>query len=146
MVEKPFTIFSFYEFLRENKLMATQCTTCNKLWLPPRYICPDCHTDSLTWTKLSGDGELVAFTVIHFGPMPMIKEGYGKKNPYCSGIVKTAEGPSISAQILGVDVFNPESIQVGSPVKVEFVERESWHFVREVAEIKKSTVAFRVLS
>ena len=146
MADKPFTISSFQEFLKENKLMATRCLACDKLWLPPRPICPDCHSDKLEWSGLSGNGRLLTFTVIHFGTMPMIKEGHGMKNPYCTGIVKTDEGPAISAQILGVDVLNPQSIHIDTPVKAEFVERESWHFVREVAEIKRPVVAFRVQS
>ncbi len=145
MAAKPFTVFSFQEFLKEDKLMAARCTQCNDLWLPPRPICPNCHGSKPEWEVLSGDGELVTFTVVHFGTMPMIKEGHGMKSPYCTGIVKTAEGPSISAQILGVDVSNPETIKIGSPLKAEFVERESWHFVREVAEVKRRVVAFRVL-
>ena len=37
----------------------------------------------------------------------MIEAGYGRDNPYCSGIVKLKDGVSISAQILGVDVDHP---------------------------------------
>lgn len=146
MDELPITISSFQEFLKKRKLMATRCDHCDALWLPPRPICPDCHGDKLKWTALSGHGTLLSFTVIHFGTMPMINEGHDVKKPYCAGIVETAEGPRISAQILGVDVFNPENIPIGSPVSFEFVKRESWHFVREVAEVKKPVVAFRIQS
>jgi len=125
--------------------MATKCKECGELWLPPRPICAHCHSDQLEWTELSGNGKLATYTVIGYGTMPMLNEGYNSKdNPYCSGIVEVEEGPRISAQILGVDVLNPESIKIGTKVKVEFVDRESWHFVREVAEIKKTYAAFRV--
>lgn len=146
MAEKPITIFAFQEFLKERKLMATRCTACHALWLPPRSICPDCHGHRLEWTPLSGKGTLVSYTVIHFGTMPMIHEGYGAKKPYCSGIVETEEGPRISAQILGVDPLEPEKIKLGSPVEMEPVDRESWHFVREVAEVRKQCLAFRIRS
>lgn len=144
MVDLPITISSFQKFLKQRKLMATRCVQCDALWLPPRPICPDCHGDKLEWTALSGKGTLLSFAVIHFGTMPMINEGYDLKKPYCAGIVETAEGPKISAQILGVDNFNPEKRLIGSPVNFEFVNRESWHFVREVAEVKKPIVAFRI--
>jgi uncharacterized OB-fold protein len=53
----------------------------------------------------------------------MIEAGYGRDNPYCSGIVKLNEGPSISAQILGVDVSQPEQIAIGAPLSPVFVKR-----------------------
>ena len=53
--------------------------------------------------RVFGGRELEAFTAVHIGLTAMIEAGYDRFNPYCSGIVKLAEGPSISAQILGVD-------------------------------------------
>lgn len=144
MEDRSLTISAFHEFLKENKLVAAKCNGCGILWLPPRLLCAECHSDNLCWKELSGKGKLISYTVIGFGTMPMLKAGYDRKNPYCIGIVEVEEGPRMSAQILGVDVLNPESIKVGAPVQVEFVERESWHFVREVADIKKTYAAFRV--
>jgi uncharacterized OB-fold protein len=68
-------------------------------------------------------GRLAAFTTIHIAPTAMIEAGYGRDNPYCSGIVELANGLSISAQILGVDVNQPGEIVIGTPVEAEFTER-----------------------
>jgi len=144
MTGKPFTIFSFQEFLKEHKLMAAKCEDCNALWLPPRPICGQCHGSRLQWMELSGNGRLVSYTVIAFGTKPMLHAGYNRDKPYCTGIVEVDEGPRISAEILGVDVSSPERINIGTPAKVEYVERESWHFVRELAEVKKVYAAFRI--
>lgn len=143
MKEIPFTIASFDNFLTERKLMASRCTNCGALWLPPRPICLTCKGDEMEWKELSGKGTLVAFTVIGVGPMPMIDAGYGRDNPYCVGIVEVEEGPRIGAQILGVDVAHPDQIKIGTPVAADFVERGSWHFVEEVAKAKKAYLAFR---
>jgi uncharacterized OB-fold protein len=43
----------------------------------------------------------------------MVEQGYGRNNPYCTGIVKLEEGPRLSARILGVDAANPQLIQTG---------------------------------
>ena len=43
----------------------------------------------------------------------MSKRGYGRDNPYCTGIVTLEEGPRVSARILGVDGNNPQSIKTG---------------------------------
>ena len=143
MKEIPFTIASFDNYLKQRKFMASRCTNCGALWLPPRPICLKCKEDKMEWKELSGKGTLVAFTVIGVGPMPMINAGYGRDNPYCVGIVEVEEGPRIGAQILGVDVAHPENIKIGTPVAVDFVERGSWHFVEEVAKAKKAYLAFR---
>src|SRR5512147_1234981 len=45
----------FYEGLRKGELRATQCPNnkCaeNRLWIPPRAHCPDCHTEMI-WKAL----------------------------------------------------------------------------------------------
>jgi len=143
MKEMPFTIASFNNYLTERKFMASKCTNCGALWLPPRPICLSCKGNDMAWTELSGKGSLVAFTVIGVGPMPMIEAGYDRDNPYCVGIVEVEEGPRISAQILDVDVSHPENITIGTPVVADFVERGSWHFVEEVAKTRKVYLAFR---
>jgi uncharacterized OB-fold protein len=143
MKDKPFTIASFEAFLQEKKLMACRCTQCGVLWLPPRSICPSCNHDAMQWVELSGKGKLAAYTVIGVGPMPMIDSGYGRDNPYCSGIVEVEEGPMISAQILGVDVAHPENIKIGTSLTADYVERGSWHFLEELAKMKKTYLAFR---
>jgi uncharacterized OB-fold protein len=144
MKATPFTINSFETFLKEKKLMASKCKKCGALWLPPRPICLKCYSNELGWTQLNGKGKLVAFTVIGVGPIPMIDAGYGRDNPYCTGIVELDEGPRISAQILGVDVTCPENIRIGTSLTADFVERGSWHFVEDLSKIKKIYLAFRV--
>ena len=93
------------------------------LYMPPRPLCSESYSDDMEWVELSGKGKLSAFTVITVAPSHMISEGYNFKNPYCAGIVKLDEGPSISGQIFGVDVRNPESIKIGTPVQATFIVR-----------------------
>jgi hypothetical protein len=114
---------AFYQFLDEEKLMGGRCQSCGALHLPPRALCPACYSDKLEWEQISGKGKLVAFTTVHIAPTAMIEAGYGRKNPYCTGIVQLDEGPSISAQITGVDPAAPEEIEIGAPVRVAFVRR-----------------------
>ncbi|KKL06886.1 hypothetical protein LCGC14_2591540, partial [marine sediment metagenome] len=46
------------------------------------------------------------------------------KKPYCFSVIKLDEGPMISGQLIGVDESKPESISIGTPVKVSFIETE----------------------
>jgi len=122
MTGKDFTHSAFQAQLAHHKLMGSRCQACGSLFLPPRPMCTNCYSDNMIWEKVPSDGKLVAFTTIHIAPSAMIEAGYGRNNPYCSGIVELSNGLSISAQIIGVDASKPENIKIGTPVKAEFIE------------------------
>jgi hypothetical protein len=136
MSETDFTSAAFNRYLSQHRLMGSRCRSCGALHLPPRPLCPTCHGEELEWEQLPTEGKLMAFTTIHIAPTAMLDAGYGRDNPYCSGVVKLDSGPAISAQILGVDPQRPEEIKIGTPVTVEYVERE-------LAGEKKTFLAFR---
>lgn len=119
--QRPFSAAAFNQYLSENKLMASRCTSCGAISLPPHVFCPTCHQDQMEWFEVSGKGKLAAFTVIYIGPMFMAEEGYGRDKPYVSGIVELDEGVKISSRITGIDASRPESIEIGMPVTVDFV-------------------------
>jgi uncharacterized OB-fold protein len=123
MSERPFTGQAFYQYLGEQKLMGSRCKSCGALYVPPRPLCPDCYGDDMDWEQLGGKGKLIAFTTVHIAPTAMIEAGYGRNNPYCTGIVQLDEGPAVSAQIIGVDPAAPEQIAIGTPLQVAFVRR-----------------------
>lgn len=77
----------------------------------------------MEWVELSGRGRLAGFTVVHVAPTAMLEAGYGRDNPYCVGVVKLEEGPSVSAQIQGVDVSHPQRIVIGAPLEAVFLQR-----------------------
>ena len=145
MDEMPFTAASFDKFCSEKKVMASRCKGCAELWLPPRPLCPKCHSNKMEWEELTGKGKLVSFTVIGVGPWTMTNEGYDKDHPYCSGVVELEEGPRISTQILGVEVARPENIKIGTSVTADFVERGSFSLVPEVANVRKPYLVFKAL-
>ena len=118
---RQFTSTSFNKFLAEGKLMASRCVECGQLNLPPRAICPKCHCENLEWVETSGKGKLVGFTSIAIAPTFMVEQGYGRDNPYVSGIVELDEGVKISARITGVDAGKPEEIKVGTSMIVNFI-------------------------
>ena len=123
MTERAFTEASYSAYLSEHQLMGSRCSSCGKTYLPPRPICPDCHSDAMEWVSTPTAGTLKAFTTIHIGPKAMIEAGYDRKNPFCVGIVQLDEGPAISALILGFDPAAPETIKIGTRLSAAFVER-----------------------
>jgi uncharacterized OB-fold protein len=123
MEDRDFTAPSFYQFLAEGKLMGSRCRSCGALHVPPRAMCPACYGEEMEWVEMSGEGRLLAFTTIHIAPTAMIEAGYDRNNPYCVGIVQLAQGPAISAQILGMDPTRPQEIEIGTPLRVAFIQR-----------------------
>lgn len=122
-VDTAFTNTAYQAFLDEEKLMGSRCVETGEIFVPPRAMCPNTYSTNMEMVSVSGKGKLVAFTAIHIGPTSMVEAGYDRFNPYCTGVVQLDEGPLLSGQILGVDAKNPESIAIGTPLRVTFVNR-----------------------
>lgn len=135
---RPFTATSFNQYIAEGQLMASHCDDCGTLYLPPRAICPECHSQNLVWAETSGKGKLAGFTVIYIAPTFMVEQGFSREKPYISGVVELEEGVKISARILGVDPGRPEAIRVGTPLLLEMIETGE-------GETRKVTLGFKVL-
>jgi len=119
----PFTIDSFYAYVREGRLMGAKCLSCGRLLVPPRPVCPSCYGSEFEWVKLSGEGVVESYTVIHVAP-PRFQE----EAPYIVAIVRLKEGVKLPGRLVGVE---PEEVKVGMPVRVEFVpetDEESWPY------------------
>ncbi len=123
-MDKDFTIQSYLEFLQSKKLMGSKCKNCGILYVPVRKLCTKCNTSNMEWVEMSGKGELAAFTSITVGTPYFIEKGYDRKRPYCFSIIKLKEGAMVSAQLVGVEESKPETINIGMPVKVKFLETE----------------------
>ena len=135
MAERPINDYGFEQFLSEGKLMGSRCNDCKTLYVPPRSLCPQCRHSEMEWTETAGEGTLAAFTSISIGTPAMIKEGYDRNNPYCSGAVELVEGARVVARIEGVDSLCPETIKVGMPLKVRFLHQG-------VGENRKTVLSF----
>jgi len=115
--DRPFTAKSYYDFLKEKRLMGSLCDDCNALMVPPRMTCMECRGNKLKWSQLSGKGSLATFTVVHVAPT-FLKD----KAPYAVGIVKLEEGPMMTARLVGIDVRRPEAIKIGMPMVADYIE------------------------
>ncbi len=135
MEARPFSDISYEQFLSEEKLMGSKCKKCGSVYAPPRPVCIKCGSYDMDWVEMKGTGKLYAFTCIAIAPPAMAAEGYGRNNPYCSGVVQLDEGPRVDARIEGVNTRKPETIQVGTPMRVKFLHRGS-------AENRTTSLAF----
>ncbi len=130
------TTATYAENITAHKLVGSRTGIDRPIHVPPRPIDPLHVADTMELVELSGKGTLVSFSVVPVASSEMIAAGYGRENPHCVGIVKLAEGPSISAQIVGVDTKDPASIRIGMPMTVEYLDRSA-------GETTITVVAFR---
>ena len=119
----PFNDISYERFLSKEKLMGSRCRKCGAFFVPPRVICIKCYSTEMEWIEMKGKGKLAAFTCIAIGPPFMTKEGYDRKHPYVCGVVELDEGVKVVARIEGVNGSKPETIKIGTPLRVEFLHR-----------------------
>lgn len=103
--------------------MGARCTGCQTLYVPPRALCPQCHGSEMAWVEMQGRGMLAAFTFIAIGTAALQAEGYGRDNPYCTGVVILDEGPRVVARIEGLDPQHSDQMKIGAPLKVRFLQR-----------------------
>ncbi len=115
MMSSETTVKNYQALLNERKLCAVECAGCHALVLPPRLVCSNCGGKKTAWKLLSGRGTLRSFTVIHIAATPFAKDA-----PYVVGVVKLAEGPSITARLVGVDPLKPENIHIGDALVADF--------------------------
>jgi uncharacterized OB-fold protein len=135
-MNKPFNDMSYNQFLSKGKIMGTKCKKCGVLALPPRPICVACFGNEMEWYEFRGTGKLSAFTSIVVAPPAMVKEGFGRNNPYIVGVVDLDEGVRAVARIVGVDAKKPELLKIGTPLKAEFLAKEE-------GGVKQTTLVFR---
>ncbi len=123
MNQPLFNHASYNDYLSQRRLMGSRCVKDGALYLPPRALCAQDFSSEMEWVEFRGRGRLAAFSIIYIGPDHMIEAGYGRETPYCAAIIELEEGPKISAQLLDVDVFRPETIHIGMSVQAIYIQR-----------------------
>ncbi|MEM1587184.1 MAG: Zn-ribbon domain-containing OB-fold protein [Candidatus Bathyarchaeia archaeon] len=103
-------IMRFFEGLREGKIYAVHCTKCGETFFPPRADCPSCLTSEMEWFPLSGEGELLTYTVIYIKPL-----SFTHYKDYIVGIAQLKEGIKVLAW---VNVESHEKLKPGMRVRL----------------------------
>ena len=104
----------FWQATTEGRLLLPRCDTCGVAIWYPRELCPDCGTDSVTWTEASGLGSVHSFSVVHRSA-----GSYQSAVPYVVAYVELLEGPRIVTNIVGCD---PDQVHIGLAVRVVFCD------------------------
>jgi uncharacterized OB-fold protein len=106
------TARNWRELPQRYRLEAGKCKKCGEVCYPPRIVCPACGNREFSTFRLSGEGELLTFSVIHVAPT-----GFGDDVPYVVGIVKMKEGVQVTGQVVDCD---HAKLTIGTKVRSEF--------------------------
>lgn len=97
--------------LREQLLM-NRCDECQRWHAPPKPVCPQCWSTSITATEVTGAGAIHLLTWLHQGP-PV--PGVAYDVPYPVVTVELDEQPGLRYTSTVVD-SEPESVVIGARV------------------------------
>lgn len=101
----------FWEGVKNHKLMIQRCEDCSKHIFYPRFLCPHCFSEKVTWVEASGKGTIYSFTVVHKAIPPFHTEA-----PFVCAIVELEEGVRMATRI----VDDRDKISIDLPVSVVY--------------------------
>ncbi len=105
---------TYWEGVRQGRLLFQSCKNCSHLQFPPRHLCIKCWSKDLTWTESNGRGIVESFTIVHRAPTPDLRD----KVPYAVAMVLLTEGPRMIANIVGPGALE---VAIDDAVTVTFV-------------------------
>lgn len=110
----------FWNAADEKRFVAQQCCGCERLWHPPRAMCPSCHSTEKAEAALSGRGKVISWIV------PVHPPAFGFATPPIVALVEVEEGLRFVTNVEGVD---PAAMKTGLHVQVAFAKTNGGRFV-----------------
>lgn len=89
----------------------SKCTSCGAQFLGERLACGKCGAETFEEVRFSDEGEIYVFSVVH-QTVP------GLEVPYIGAIVDLKDGPSVRANVYGLDPNKPDTDWFGTKVKM----------------------------
>ena len=73
----------FLNALKDKKILANKCPKCNRLQLPPREVCAECHVRAIDWIEVGPEGVIATPDITYYAsPDPL--SGESRETPYIS--------------------------------------------------------------
>jgi uncharacterized protein len=102
-------------------LTALKCKKCNKVYIPPKYLCTECAGNELEELGISGEGKVYSVTTIRVPPT-----AYRDSPPYDLAIIELENKLRLTARMMNDE---GKETTIGSPASfVKLDERGNWVF------------------
>ena len=109
----------WYDFLDQDRFMGLKCKRCGSVEFPPVPVCAQCSSTDLEWHEISGEGELITFSLCTM-PDPVVA-AYGH---HLQGVIKLQEGPSFHSMVVDVDPTDTAGLFAKIPCKVKAINQQ----------------------
>lgn len=114
---------------KEGKLIGRLCTSCGRVYLPPREICARCFTKTSKRVEVSQFGEVLAFLVspplekgkVVIAGIDAVQAGFLREGEQIILAMVRFEGTS-SSVVLPLLNIEPKNVRVGMKVKAKWAE------------------------
>lgn len=103
----------FWEAARERKLKIQQCGDCHTFIHYPMALCPNCQSENLGYTEVSGRGTVYSFAVVHQQFHPAFTP------PYVIALIDLDDAPNVRMYTNVVDC-DPAAVEIGLAVRATF--------------------------
>jgi uncharacterized OB-fold protein len=90
----------FFDSCARGELVVQGCAACGHRQFYPRRWCNECDSTEVGWVRVSGNGELITFSVVRRAPSAAHRD----RVPYVIGMVRLVEGPQLLASIVTRDI------------------------------------------
>jgi uncharacterized OB-fold protein len=111
----------YWSAARRGELAVTACVPHGHLTFPPDVSCPFCGAREVEPRTVSGRGTVYSFTVVR----QAFDEAFVDDVPYVLALVELEEQAGLCVLTNLVDV-DPDTVEVGTPVRVVFEPRGDW--------------------
>lgn len=85
----------FWARMRDGELVVQECDSCGHRQYPPLPFCESCRSSALGWTRSAGAGRILAATVVHHAPHPLLAH----EVPFTLAMVLLDEGVRMCARV-----------------------------------------------
>lgn len=103
----------FWEHANNRVLATPKCSDCGARHFPPGPFCPECLSENITWSEVSGRATLTSWVVFHQVYWDEVKE----EVPYLVATVDLEEGVRLLTSLVGAAEKAPV---YGMKLKVTF--------------------------
>ena len=110
----------------QKKILAVKCSSCGRVYVPPRRVCGKCFAEMTEWVEVGPQGTLTAFTVLMFSFVDP-ETGEERPVPYGYGYIRFDGADNSFPHFL--DETDYRKIKIGARVEPVFEEKRRGHLL-----------------
>jgi uncharacterized protein len=110
---------AFYRGWLEQQLLLNRCADCGTWHHPPKPVCPECWSDRLRPTPVSGTGTIHLLIWLRQGPPA---DGVDYSTPHPVATIELAEQSGLRFTSTVIDA-GMNDIAIGDPVELTWIQR-----------------------